>query len=62
MKLVVCDGRIYRVRDVGPVLVELSANGAPIKAHGWRLLEDNEAREELRRLLSLNLYERRPCS
>lgn len=57
MKLLVCDGRLLEVRDAGPVLFRLTARDVPIKLNGCHLLEDTAAREQLRALLSLGLYD-----
>lgn len=60
MKLVRCDGTVYEVHDIGPCVVRLRATptSGPIKAHGVRLVEEGEARAELRALLDLELYAR----
>lgn len=60
MKFIRCDGKIYEVYDVQAPIVRLlrRPGGIPIKAHGSRLLEDNEARAELRELLDSELYDR----
>jgi hypothetical protein len=50
MKLLRCDGRLLEVRDVGPVIFRLAATAVPLKLHGWRLMEDAEARELIRSL------------
>lgn len=46
------------MRDVGPVVYRLIAGAVPIKAHGWRIVEDGEARAELRKLLDTGWYHR----
>jgi len=52
MKLLRCDGRFLEVYDVAaPALMRLVAGPAPIKAHGWRLLEDDAAREVIKRVM-----------
>lgn len=57
MKIIHCDGRTLEVRDAGPVIMRLLAPpGQPIKLNGWRLLEDDEAREVLRGLLDIGVY------
>jgi hypothetical protein len=50
MKLIRCNGRELEVRDVGPVVYRLAASAVPIKLHGWRILEDDAARELLRQV------------
>jgi hypothetical protein len=50
MKLLHCNGRELEVRDVGPVVFRLTAGGAPIKLHGWQILDDDAARALLREL------------
>lgn len=51
MKLIHGTGAIVEVRDCGPVLMLLRAGPAPIKCNGWRVLEDDDARALVRRLL-----------
>lgn len=60
MKLFIGNGRTLDVRDVGPVMIQLSArkNGPPIKLNGHHLMSDDEARDVLRDLLSTGLYDR----
>lgn len=52
MKMIHSNGRELTVRDAGPVLMRLRAGPAPIKCNGWNLLEDDEARDLVRRLLA----------
>lgn len=58
MKLIYCDGAILEIRDIGPVIFRLRAGRAPIKRHGYEILEDDEARKVLRELLDLNVHEK----
>jgi hypothetical protein len=51
MKLLRCNGRELEVRDVGPVVCRLAAGAAPIKLHGWHLLDNDAARALLRDLV-----------
>lgn len=52
MKLVRCNGFMLSVWDVvDEPLMQLVAGEAPIKAHGWHLLSEDDARELLRRVL-----------
>lgn len=61
MKLVVGNGRILEVRDVGPVVYRLRAGDVPIKFHGFRLMEDDDARDAVRAARDTGLYrEERP--
>lgn len=59
-KLIMCDGKTYTVHDMGALMVRLARRegGPPIKAHGTRIVEDGEARAELRELIDSGLYER----
>ncbi len=57
MKYVECDGRHIEVRDVGEVIFRLTTSGIPIKAHGTRLMKDDDARALLRELIDSGLYE-----
>lgn len=58
-KLVRSDGRALTVMDVGPVLMTVSSikGGPPIKHNGWKILEDDEARELVRELLRSGCYQ-----
>lgn len=56
MKLIYSTGRELTVRDVGPVIFRLTAGAVPIKLNGYRIVEDDAARETLRGLLDLGLY------
>ena len=58
--LVRCDGRTLEVRRVGEVKVKFVARsgGPPIKAHGWRLIEEDVLAPELRELADSGLHER----
>jgi hypothetical protein len=60
MKLVICNGEKYEVWQTGALLVRLQMRpgGAPIRAHGTRLVQDDEARAELRALLDSGAYDR----
>lgn len=52
MKLIRCNGKVLEVWDIpSPAILRLSAGPAPIKAHGWHLLEDDLARAMIRRAL-----------
>lgn len=57
MKLIRCDGRELTVRDAGPILMVVRAAAMPLKHNGWRLMEDDAARDLLRELLASGLYE-----
>ena len=60
VKLFRCDGRELEVRDVGaaPVVYRLTAAAFPLKpAGGYRLLDDDRARDELRALRAMGLYD-----
>ena len=57
MKLVHCDGRTLEVRDLGPVIFRLTAGHIPIKVNGHRIMDDGEARDLLRDLLSSGIYD-----
>lgn len=62
MKIIHCDGKTLEIRDAGPVIMRLLApSGQPIKLNGWRLLEDDEAREVLRGLLDMEVYSKEIC-
>ncbi len=56
MKLVSGNGKQLEVRDVGPVIFRLTAGPVPIKVNGYRIVEDDSARETLRGLLATGLY------
>lgn len=58
MKLLVGNGKTLEVRDVGPVIFELSARvgGPPIKFNGSKIMDEDEARGVLRELLATGLY------
>ena len=60
MKLITSNGEELSVRDVGPVILCLKrkAGGLPIKLNGTFLLEDDEARNVIRKQLDLKLYDR----
>lgn len=58
MKLLYCDGSVLEVRDVGPVVFRLRAGRAPIKRHGYEILEDEAARAVVRELLTLDVHEK----
>lgn len=59
MKLLWCNGKTLEVRDVGPVIFRLEAETVPlVPAGGYRLLGEDEAREQLRALLKTGLYGR----
>jgi hypothetical protein len=57
MKFVVCNGKMFEVRNVGEIVFKLTSRGAPIKAHGTRLMSDEDARQLCRDLLDLKLYD-----
>jgi len=57
MKLIRSTGAVLEVRDVGPVIFRLRAGTAPIKRNGWSIVEDDAAREILRELLALGIYD-----
>ena len=45
VKLVISNGRVLQVREVGPVIFRLQARGTPLKLHGWQIIDDDAARE-----------------
>jgi hypothetical protein len=49
-KLLKCEGKVLEVREVGDVIYSLQANGVPLKCNGWRILEDDAARDLVREL------------
>jgi hypothetical protein len=52
MKWLRCDGRMFEVRDVGPVLMRLMAlDGAPVAKSTNAVVEDDEARRTVREML-----------
>jgi hypothetical protein len=53
VKLLKGNGRVLEVWDVGEPIMRLYAGSVPIKCPGWRLLEDNEARELVRALIEV---------
>lgn len=57
MKLIHSTGSELTVRDVGPVVFRLRAGRVPLRHNGWRILEDDAARDLLRELLACGLYE-----
>lgn len=57
MKLIRSTGLVLEVRDVGPVIFRLTAGAVPIKANGYAVVEDDEARDRLRDLMRSGLYE-----
>ena len=57
-KLICCDGSKYEVWDLGALMVRLRHTGKPIPHRGTRIVEDGEARAELRKLLDSEMYER----
>ncbi len=57
MKLIHSTGAVLEVRDVGPVIFRLRAGAAPIKRNGWEIVDNDAAREILRELLALGIYE-----
>lgn len=57
MKLIKSTGAVLEVRDVGPVVFRLRAGAIPIKRNGWQIVEDDAARDILRELLALGIYE-----
>ncbi len=57
MRLISSNGRTLEVREVGPVIYRLHAGTVPIKLHGKFVMDDDAARELLRGLLELGLYE-----
>lgn len=60
MKLAYGNGKVFEVRDVGPVLYRLKTkpNGPPIKFNGYQIVDDDAARDLLRDLIATRLYER----
>lgn len=52
MKLLVGNGKVLEVRDVGPIIMTVRARAVPIKFNRVEVLEDGAAREELRRVTS----------
>jgi hypothetical protein len=59
MKLLIGNGSMLEVRDVGPVRMRLSRRpgGPPIKFHGRELMEEDTARELLRGILATGEYD-----
>ncbi len=57
MKLIHSTGAVLEVRDAGPVIFRLHAGEVPIKVNGYRLLDDEPARDLLRDLLATGWYE-----
>lgn len=58
MKLIFCDGKVLEVREVGPVIYRLEARSVPLHpAGGFRLVEEEKARELLRQLRASGLYD-----
>ncbi len=57
MKLIYSNGALLEVRDLGPVVFRLRAGRVPLKYNGYRILEDEAARDLLRELLATGLYE-----
>jgi hypothetical protein len=58
MKLLVGNGHTLTVYDLGEPIMRLRAVGAPIKLHGYHLLEEDRARERLREVLAAGNCER----
>ena len=56
VKLLSGDGKVFEVRDVGPVLFRLTAGAVPIKFNDRIVVEDDVAREKVRELLASGLY------
>ena len=57
-KLVTCNGKRLEVRDVGPVIFELTARDVPIKTdRPMMILNDVDARAMLRKLIDTGLYD-----
>ncbi len=57
VKLIHSNGAVLEVRDLGPVVFRLRAVTVPIKVNGYRMVEDDAARDLLRELLACGLYE-----
>lgn len=59
MKLLRGNGKFVEVYDVpGPAILRLNAVGAPLMLHGWKLLEEDAARELLREIMAPGNYEK----
>lgn len=57
MKLLYGNGKVFEIRDVGPVIFRLTAGAqVPIKFNDCRVVEDDEARDRCRELLGSGLY------
>lgn len=61
MKLLRGNGTEVTVRDVGPVLARViqRPGGPPIKFNGYRIVDEDEARAVLRKLINAGLYDYR---
>jgi hypothetical protein len=56
MKLLSGNGKVFEVRDCGPVIFRLTAGAVPIKFNDRIVVEDDVAREKVRELLATGLY------
>jgi hypothetical protein len=59
VKLLIGNGAMVEVRNVGPVVMTLRSRpgGPPVKLHGAEVLEDDAARARLRDLLATGWYD-----
>lgn len=58
MKLLYGNGSVLEVRNVSEVIYRIRAgNNIPIKFNGYRILEDDAAREALKDVLELGYHE-----
>ena len=58
MKYLYSNGRTLEVRDIGPVLVSLTAGTTPLPIHPASIIEDAAARDLVRCLLDTRAYVR----
>ena len=45
MKVVYSNGKFLEIRDAGPVVMRFEAAACPLKHNGYRIVEDDEARD-----------------
>lgn len=50
MKLVVSNGKVLEVYDLGPMLYRVHAGPNPVKHNGYHIMEDDRARQLLQNL------------
>jgi hypothetical protein len=56
MKLVYSNGKKLEVYDLGPPVIAFRAGSVPIKHNGYRIVEDDVAREIVRDVLKAGIY------